>query len=470
MGLKYSSSDSSQLISALSNNLRSAKSTVEQLKSGSQKLTQTIDGNSLSGAAYTAGKGLFKDLIIPTINRTTNAIDGVQRDLNRYESANQSISGEDFLDSDNLKQQIAVKKAMKKGLEETMKYYDSLTKIYPIASFIEEVFHFNKQLSKNIHNLEEKIKELEKKLKKLNDFKLRTNGLFNNGLNNLKIAMQSVLVLNGVVVNSDGSYRLPAGADKSWFTKIQKGKAVSEMEQIDAILNKKNPTVADMDKILEYAKKHLDSDIPQDMIDWLKKNSAKLSDSVGNYETVANFMEQLGLGIQKFGGLVTVLEGIKGPNNSFVMVNPNGFGQTVVNGGSKLANVGKYVGKGFMIAGFGLGMYDDMANNDKTFGQAVMHNGSALGFGAGASVLLLGSNPVGWAALGAIGVGVAAGALFNLAYDNNFLGMQDGLDFLGSKVDDGMKWPSKEADKKIKEVRQAIEGTVNAINPFNWAW
>ncbi|MDR1568706.1 MAG: DUF4474 domain-containing protein [Streptococcaceae bacterium] len=222
MGLRYSSSDSSQLISVLSNNLKSAKSTVEQLKSGSQKLTQTIDGNSLSGAAYTAGKGLFKDLIIPTINRTTNAIDGVQKDLNRYESANQSISSEQVLDSDNLKQQIAVKKAMKKGLEDTMKYYDSLTKTYPIASFIEEVFHFNKQLSKNIRNLEEKIKKLEKKLKKLNDFKLKTNGLFHDSLNNLKIAMQGVTVLNNTKVNSDGTYTLPKGTDKSWFTKLQK--------------------------------------------------------------------------------------------------------------------------------------------------------------------------------------------------------------------------------------------------------
>lgn len=56
--------------------------------------------------------------------------------------------------------------------------------------------------------------------KELTEFSSQTNGLFNNSLNELKIAMQGVLMLNGTVVNSDGSYSLPKGTDKSWFTKM----------------------------------------------------------------------------------------------------------------------------------------------------------------------------------------------------------------------------------------------------------
>ncbi|MBF8808742.1 MAG: hypothetical protein IC227_11490 [Enterococcus lacertideformus] len=35
------------------------------------KVVSDVDGHQLSGAAYTAGKGLFSELIIPTITRTT---------------------------------------------------------------------------------------------------------------------------------------------------------------------------------------------------------------------------------------------------------------------------------------------------------------------------------------------------------------------------------------------------------------
>ena len=43
--------------------------------------------------------------------------------------------------------------------------------------------------------------------------------LFANSLNELKIAMQGVLILNNTTINSDGSYSLPKGTNKSYFEK-----------------------------------------------------------------------------------------------------------------------------------------------------------------------------------------------------------------------------------------------------------
>ncbi|MGX7243913.1 hypothetical protein ACWOC1_03565 [Enterococcus quebecensis] len=113
MGLVYSSGDSSKLMSAMSSNLSTAKSTVSDLRSGSQRLTAAVDGRTLSGAAYNAGKGLFSELILPTISRVTTSMDGIQNDLVKYTGANAAISSEGFLDEDKLNMQMQLLKASK---------------------------------------------------------------------------------------------------------------------------------------------------------------------------------------------------------------------------------------------------------------------------------------------------------------------------------------------------------------------
>ncbi|MGX7243912.1 hypothetical protein ACWOC1_03560 [Enterococcus quebecensis] len=80
--------------------------------------------------------------------------------------------------------------------------------------------HAQNRLNRMANSMQDDIDKVQKKIKKLHDFSSQTNGLFSNSLNELSIAMQGVLVLNGTVVNSDGSYSLPKGTDKSWFSKM----------------------------------------------------------------------------------------------------------------------------------------------------------------------------------------------------------------------------------------------------------
>lgn len=230
MGLKYSSSDSSNLIQALTSNLKSGSEAVNQLKSGSQKVVSAVDGKTLSGAAYTAGKGLFSDLIIPTIARVTTAIDTIEQELQKYQSADQAISSEGYLDEDNLNQQINTKKAMKASVDVSASIAKALSRSNPVAKVLDSLFDFQRNLNKMSNDLQDDIRELEKKLEKLQQFSTETNGLFGNSLSDMKIAMQSVVVLNATIVNSDGSYTLPAGIDKSWFTKLKDAGKVGEME------------------------------------------------------------------------------------------------------------------------------------------------------------------------------------------------------------------------------------------------
>ena len=85
MGLIYHPSESQGLVSALNANIATAQEMIDKLNRASQHLIEALNGKSLSGAAYTAGKGLFSELILPTISKTSEALEKVKSDAKQYE-------------------------------------------------------------------------------------------------------------------------------------------------------------------------------------------------------------------------------------------------------------------------------------------------------------------------------------------------------------------------------------------------
>ena len=78
----------------------------------------------------------------------------------------------------------------------------------------------------------------------------------------------------------------------------------------------------------------------------------------------------------------------------------------------------------------------------------------------------------------AFGVGTAASWAFNKAYENNFLGLQDGLDAAGDWLDNAGKSVGKAVSKGIDSAKNwakdaadgvgdAISGGISALNPFD---
>ena len=104
MGIKYSSSESSSLIEAMNSNIEIANET-DRLSSGSDHLISVLESGKLQGAAYTAGKNLFSEIIIPSIKKLQSAIDDIQTELTSYKNADAVISGFGELDLDDLKTQ-----------------------------------------------------------------------------------------------------------------------------------------------------------------------------------------------------------------------------------------------------------------------------------------------------------------------------------------------------------------------------
>lgn len=99
------------------------------------------------------------------------------------------------------------------------------------------------------------------------------------------------------------------------------------------------------------------------------------------------------------------------------------------------------------------------------------------GASAVATAFILGSNPVGWAAVG-VGVSALVSWGFETAYENNFFGLQDGLDTAGKWLDDTGKNVGKAVSDSVDGVKNwvkdtadgvgaAISGGLSALNPFD---
>lgn len=281
MGLIYSSTDSAQLIRALQKNLQSGKEATEQLKAGSQQVIAAVDGKTLAGAAYTAGKSLFSELILPTIRKVTSMMENVESELQAYMTADSDIASEGTLDEEKLTLQLSTKKAMQASVEASLILSKTLTRNNPVAEVAETLLTVQTRLQRMSDAYETDIRELEKKLAKLHHFSSATNGLFSNSLNEIKLAMQGVMVLNNTIVNSDGTYRLPSGVDMSWFNSLKNSNDVEKMEEssLKAAMKEindlysKNPMAAiekvkNNKRLFNYLITFLDSDkLPKGMQD-----------------------------------------------------------------------------------------------------------------------------------------------------------------------------------------------------------
>ena len=100
IGVKYSAQESQELIQAMTNNLQVANEVTDRLSSGCDHLISSLDSGELAGAAYTAGKGVFTDIIIPCIKKLQAAIDDIQLELTSYKHADAQVSGYGDLDLD----------------------------------------------------------------------------------------------------------------------------------------------------------------------------------------------------------------------------------------------------------------------------------------------------------------------------------------------------------------------------------
>ena len=184
------------------------------------------------GAAYTAGKGLFSEIIIPAIKKLQEAVDDIQTELNSYRAADAQVAEYGNLDLDQLKktkelreQQLA---SVKKAIEAKESFLERVKSIatFNIVSHMESLVI----LSSAESQIESQIKELEEKIEKLEFFVAQVSQYFSDSLEVLRLAIQGATQLSEIIVDSDGNYYAD-GVDMSWVQKMKDVKIVSHAKR-----------------------------------------------------------------------------------------------------------------------------------------------------------------------------------------------------------------------------------------------
>ena len=222
MGVKYSAQESQELIQAMTNNLRVANEVTDRLSSGCDHLISSLDSGELTGAAYTAGKGLFIEIIIPSIKKLQAAIDDIQLELTSYKDADAQISGYGDLDLDQLKElkklreeQLAIVEAQIQARENWLNQITDLFSLNWGEAFSEKTILYNTKFQ-----IESGIQDLDDKIEKLEFFVSQVSQYFSDSLEILSLAIKGATQLSKIIVDSDGNYYAD-GLDMSWVQKMK---------------------------------------------------------------------------------------------------------------------------------------------------------------------------------------------------------------------------------------------------------
>ena len=235
MGVKYSAQESQELIQAMTNNLQVANEVTDRLSSGCDHLISSLDSGELTGAAYTAGKGLFTEIIIPSIKKLQAAIDDIQLELTSYKNADAQVSGYGDLDLDQLKElkklreeQLAIVEAQIQARENWLNQIKDLFTLNWGKAFSEKTILYNTK-----SQIESGIQDLDDKIEKLEFFVSEVSQYFSDSLEVLSLAIQGATQLSKVIVDSDGNYYAD-GLDMSWVQKMKDVKIENhELKTID---------------------------------------------------------------------------------------------------------------------------------------------------------------------------------------------------------------------------------------------
>lgn len=405
------------------------KSRCEDISRNFETLKKSIlsfaNETELKGKAYDSAKQYFNNTYIPLIN-------GFILLSNAIISANNQFI-EDY------KSQVDVNSLQSDILE------NQIQRLEIIISELERISAYNSTINFSCEHMlycyrlqQKKIKEKLEKLLSYNGSSVKLFVEVEDLLNNVKKGISEIS--NGSSWDTSNNVFILNNSNSEWASNLNKK---FEEKELDLIVSKiPNLTENDLNNLNDYLNKNPNYQLPKKLIDYLTKtldiSSSMLKDT------------GIGLAIMKLGGKINISGGIKGPvgNNSFVLPNVknNEISRPIIKFGGNAKGIGNGLGYGLTALGFFIGIADDINIENKTAGQAFSHNTASTAIqltggaiGGAIATLIFGSNPVGLAAIGTVGLGLAATQLasstFNSFYNNNWLGTKSLLDYIGNKID-----------------------------------
>lgn len=216
MGLIYNPSDSHGLVSALNANIRTADEMIESLNLASKHLIDALGNNSLSGAAYTAGKGMFSQLVLPTISKASQALDKLKSEAKQYESF-ASNAGEELLDEDKLNEQLQNLQTQQAALSSQISFYNQLAASHSDDNALNTSYSdSSRQLSSFMGTTASDIQKVQDKLKKLHEFNTSVSSLFKDSTDEFKTIMSIVIAIGAAEFDKAGKFVLSINSNKDF--------------------------------------------------------------------------------------------------------------------------------------------------------------------------------------------------------------------------------------------------------------
>ena len=261
MGVKYSATDSAQLIQAMTSNLQVANQVTDRLSSGCDHLIASLESGELQGAAYTAGKGLFTEIIIPAIKKLQAAIDDIQEELNSYKYADSTVSEYGILDLDLLKEQLETKQEMLEKTQAQLAEHQFLFRriIDGLAGGLADNLSKTNALTVLENQLNIGIREIQEKIDKLEWFVADVSKYFTDSLEILRLAIQGAVSLSQITIDAEGNY-YTNGADMSWVSKLKNEEIRTYGRGVDPKISLINQSIRELmlpDEAAAYYRKYL---------------------------------------------------------------------------------------------------------------------------------------------------------------------------------------------------------------------
>ena len=455
------------------------------------------NAGDLKGAAYDSAKSYAENIMVPLFRGVILFSESLGGKAGELPTLYYSQVGGESLDEDILQQQIEAKNT-------TISTYESI--LYSLYNLKDVDPIYKSNVRGVISNATSKRDELQRKLENLQSFASSTSGHFSDSESLQSLVFQGFEQVKSDFGKFDGTFKVEGQA--SWASNInsewtKRSEVIQNYQNVlDKIKNKTELDENDIKSIAEYRKRYPGKELPENVKDAVRKYvESKVSKNV-DLSVLGEFLENIRntsleeiakdtisklsstnpqlseyfkyfTTTDKFGNINMTYSGdSKGYTDALFKANAANLLKkfTISETNIPIPGTNSSVGISGISSVF---MEMDFLNNlqNENAGRAFTHTvanvmtttvvvetltvgtavvAEAVGMTTVAAAVV--SNPIGWA----IGVGILAGVVANVAYENNFLGIKTIANEMGDNLNKSISDVGKAFDSGIKSIQKVF--------------
>jgi len=455
------------------------------------------NAGDLKGAAYDSAKSYAENIMVPLFRGVILFSESLGGKAGELPTLYYSQVGGESLDEDILQQQIEAKNT-------TISTYESI--LYSLYNLKDVDPIYKSNVRGVISNATSKRDELQRKLENLQSFASSTSGHFSDSESLQSLVFQGFEQVKSDFGKFDGTFKVEGQA--SWASNInsewtKRSEVIQNYQNVlDKIKNKTELDENDIKSIAEYRKRYPGKELPENVKDAVRKYVERKVNSDINDNKIGELFELIRdtsleeiakdtisklsstdpklseyfkyfITTDKFGNINMTYSGdSKGYTDALFKANAANLLKkfTISETNIPIPGTNSSVGiSGISSVFMGMDFLNNLQNENAgrafthtvanvmtttvvvetlTVGTAVV--AEAVGMTTVAAAVV--SNPIGWA----IGVGILAGVVANVAYENNFLGIKTIANEMGDNLNKSISDVGKAFDSGIKSIQKVF--------------